>query len=174
MWAIVFCLYLHARADSYSWHHLASVNAVGMGRAYGRTLKIIEKDHEKYNGRLCHTIDAAIGAACTKAQGTAVRHPAPRRRCGITPVIQAGWNPFAPWLLATYGLLVLMGLVGKYGTDGWKRQLQSSLQSSRGGAALNNVRGLVTDRRALLARLTIIAIFLVIMALMDQKPSFGW
>ncbi len=51
----------------------------------------------------------------------------------IILVIQAVWNPFAPWLVATYCLLVLMSVVGKFGTDGWIRHFQSSLRFSWGG-----------------------------------------
>src|SRR5688500_11737863 len=31
----------------------------------------------------------------------------------VTLVVLAGWNPLAPWLLATYGLLALMSVIGR-------------------------------------------------------------
>ena len=90
----------------------------------------------------------------------------------VTMVVLAGWNPFAPWLLATYGLLALMSVIGRVST-GWRRQVQANLQPVAGGATLAGVRELLGDRRALLARWAVIAIFLTIMMLMQQKPSFG-
>jgi hypothetical protein len=36
----------------------------------------------------------------------------------VTMVVQAGWNPFAPWLLATYGLLALMSIIGRIAPAG--------------------------------------------------------
>ncbi len=91
---------------------------------------------------------------------------------GITLVALAGWSPFAPWLVATYGLLVLMNVVGRVGND-WQRRLEGALRLDEGGAALADVRSVLVDRRALLARLAIITIFFMIMMLMQEKPSFG-
>ena len=91
---------------------------------------------------------------------------------GITMVAMAGWSPLAPWLVATYGLLVLMSVVGRVGND-WRRRLEGALRIDGGGAALADVRSILVDRRALLARLAVIAIFFMIMMLMAEKPSFG-
>ena len=91
----------------------------------------------------------------------------------IALVILARWNPLAPWLVATYGLLVLMSVVARFGTEAWQRQLQSTLRPQTGGVALADVRGLLADRPALLARLAIIAIFLTVIVVMREKPSFG-
>ncbi len=85
----------------------------------------------------------------------------------VTMVVLGGWNPLAPWLLATYGLLALMSVVGRTATS-WHQQIQAVLQPDGSGRALANVRGLLLDRRALLARVTIIAILftmLVVVAL---------
>ena len=91
---------------------------------------------------------------------------------GITLVVLAGWSPFAPWLVATYGLLVLMSVVGRVG-NAWQRRLEGALGLDGGGAALADVRAVLVDRRALLARLAVIAIFFTIIMLMQAKPSFG-
>ncbi len=91
---------------------------------------------------------------------------------GITMVIMAGWNPLAPWLVATYGLIVLMNGVGRIGNDWW-RQLEGALRMGASGASIADVRAVLADRRALFARLAVIAIFFTIVALMQQKPSFG-
>jgi hypothetical protein len=90
----------------------------------------------------------------------------------VTMVVRAGWNPFAPWLLATYGLLALMSVIGRVATS-WRRQVQTTLQPAAGAATLAGLRELLGDRRALLARWAVIAIFLTIMLLMQHKPSFG-
>ncbi len=42
---------------------------------------------------------------------------------GISMVVMAGWSPFAPWLVATYGLLALMRGIGRVG-KAWRRQLE--------------------------------------------------
>ena len=34
---------------------------------------------------------------------------------GVVLVVLAGWNPFAPWLLVTYSLLVVMSIIGRIG-----------------------------------------------------------
>ena len=91
---------------------------------------------------------------------------------GITMVVMAGWSPVAPWLVATYGLLVLMSAVGRIGNH-WRRQLEGTLRIGASGPSLVDVRAVLVDRRALLARLAVIAIFFVIVALMQHKPSFG-
>ena len=91
---------------------------------------------------------------------------------GITLVVLVGWSPFAPWLVATYGLLVLMRIVGRVGNE-WRRRLEGALRLDEGGAALADVRSVLVDRRALLARLAVIAIFFTIIMLMEEKPSFG-
>ena len=44
----------------------------------------------------------------------------------VTMVVLASWNPFAPWLLATYGLLALMSLIGRVSTA-WRSQVQTTL-----------------------------------------------
>jgi uncharacterized membrane protein len=90
---------------------------------------------------------------------------------GLGMVVLAGWNPFAPWLLATYGLLVLMSVIGRAATA-WQGQVRSLLAAS-GGAAVADTQALLVDRRALVARLAIIAIFWTIRILMNQKPTFG-
>ncbi len=91
----------------------------------------------------------------------------------VALVVIAGWNPLAPWLVATYGLLALMSVIGWIGTGPWQRNLQSVLRPGAGNAVLAEVRRLLVDRRALLARLAVIAIFLVIIGVMQAKPSFG-
>lgn len=91
---------------------------------------------------------------------------------GITMVVMAGWSLFEPWLVATYGLLGLMSVVGRVG-NAWRRQLEGALRLDIGGGVLADVRSVLVDRRALLARLSIIAIFFTIMMLMQEKPSFG-
>ena len=91
---------------------------------------------------------------------------------GIAMVVMAEWSPFAPWLVATYGLLALMNVVGRVGRD-WRRRLEGALQLD-GGGALADVRSILGDRRALLARLAVIAIFFTIMMLMREKPSFDF
>ncbi len=95
---------------------------------------------------------------------------------GITMVVMARWNPLAPWLVATYGLLALMSVVGRAGND-WRRRLDGALRIDGalgldGGAVLADVRSVLVDRHALLSRLAVIAIFFAIMMLMQQKPSF--
>ncbi len=91
---------------------------------------------------------------------------------GIAMVVMAGWSPFAPWLVATYGLLALMRGIGRVG-KAWRRQLEGALQFDGGSGALVDVRSVLVDRRALLARLAIIVIFFTIIAVMRAKPSFG-
>ena len=93
---------------------------------------------------------------------------------GIALVIMGRWNPLAPWLVATYGLFALMDVLGRVGTRPWQRQLRNMLQPQAGGAGLADVREILADRRAMLARWAIIAILLTIMTLMRTKPSFGF
>jgi hypothetical protein len=91
---------------------------------------------------------------------------------GIGLVIIGGWNPLAPWLVAAYGIFILMDVVGRVGTRPWQRQFQGMLAHAD-GAAMSDLRGLIAEPRAMLARWSIVALILVIMVLMRQKPSFG-
>jgi uncharacterized membrane protein len=91
---------------------------------------------------------------------------------GIALIIIGGWNPFAPWLVAAVGLFILMDVVGRVGMRPWQRQLQEMLADA-GGTGVADLRGVVTESRAMVARWSIIALLLVIMVLMRQKPSFG-
>ncbi len=91
---------------------------------------------------------------------------------GVALVVLGGWSPLAPWLVAAYGLLVLMSIVGRVSTS-WQQQVQSALQAGVGGVAQADLRAILTDRRAILARWAVIAIFLTIIAVMRTKLSFG-
>jgi uncharacterized membrane protein len=92
----------------------------------------------------------------------------------LAMLLLAGWSPFAPWLVATYGLLVLMSVVGSVGAGAWQRQLHGLMGAQAGITARAAMYELLVDRRALVARWAIIAIFLLIMIVMREKPSFGW
>ena len=91
---------------------------------------------------------------------------------GIALVIIGGWNPLAPWLVAAYGIFILMDVVGRVGTRPWQRQFQGMLAHAD-GAAMSDLRGLIAEPRAMLARWSIVVLLLVVMVLMRQKPSFG-
>ena len=91
---------------------------------------------------------------------------------GIALVIIGGWNPLAPWLIVAYGIFILMDVVGRVGTRPWQRQLQGMLAHAN-GPAIGDLRGLIAEPQAMLARWSIVALLLVIMVLMRQKPSFG-
>jgi uncharacterized membrane protein len=93
---------------------------------------------------------------------------------GVALVVMAGWDPLAPWLLVTYGLLVVMSVIGRMGTGPWQQHVQRVLQPSAGSVGVADVRALLADRRALLARVAVIVIFLTIIAVMRAKPSFGF
>ena len=90
---------------------------------------------------------------------------------GVALVVIAGWSPLAPWLVVAYGLLALMSIVGRVSTT-WQQQVQSALQPGAGVAAQAALRAILMDRRALLARWAVIAIFLTIIAVMRTKLSF--
>lgn len=93
---------------------------------------------------------------------------------GVVLVVLAGWNPLAPWLLATYSLLVVMSIIGRIGMVSWQRQVHTAFQLGEGHIMLADVRALLGDRRALAARVAVIAIFITIILVMREKPSFGW
>ena len=92
---------------------------------------------------------------------------------GVVMVVLAGWNPLAPWLLVTYSLLMVMSIIGRIGMVPWQRQMHHALHLSEGHMVLADVRALVADRRAIAARFAVIAIFIMIIIVMREKPSFG-
>ena len=91
---------------------------------------------------------------------------------GVALVVIGGWSPLAPWLVAAYGLLVLMSIVGRVSTR-WQQQVQGALQPGVGTVAQAGLHAILTDRRATLARWAVIALFLTIIAVMRTKLSFG-
>src|SRR3712207_5335945 len=70
----------------------------------------------------------------------------------LAMLLLAGWSPFAPWLVATYGLLVLMSVVGSIGTGAWQRQLHGLMRADAVITARAAMYDLLVDRRALVAR----------------------
>ncbi len=93
---------------------------------------------------------------------------------GVILVVLAGWNPLAPWLLVTYSLLMVKSIIGRIGMVPWQRQLHSAFQLGEGRMVLADVRALLADRCAFVARFAVIAIFITIIVVMREKPSFGW
>ena len=91
---------------------------------------------------------------------------------GIVLVIMGGWSPLAPWLVAAFSLFVLTDVIGRIGTRPWQHQLQGMLAQAN-GAVVGDLQGRLAQPRAMFARWFILALLLVIMVLMRQKPSFG-
>jgi uncharacterized membrane protein SirB2 len=92
---------------------------------------------------------------------------------GIALVGLGGWQPFAPWLVVSYSLIVAMIVVGNVGQDPWQRRLDRMLYESKDAGSVAVLRTALRDLRALVARLLVLALLLSVIMVMNLKPSFG-
>jgi len=88
---------------------------------------------------------------------------------GIALFFLGRW-PLTAWLIASLALIALLMLVERRVVSSWQQRAKASLDSE---PSRPEIRALMADRRALVGRLTNIAIFAVIATLMTLKPQFG-
>jgi len=87
---------------------------------------------------------------------------------GIGLVFVGGWSLLTPWLVASLVLIaVMMAVEGKY-VRSWEQETRSALREM---VAADKIRISVRQRRALIGRLAIIALFAIVALLMVTKPD---
>lgn len=87
---------------------------------------------------------------------------------GIALVILGGWSLLTPWLLLAFALIAALVVVEGRLVRPWETRLRPALRSASAETALPTI---VTDRRALAGRLTMIALFALIILTMRTKPD---
>ena len=89
---------------------------------------------------------------------------------GITLVYVGGWPLLTPWLLASLALIAVLMTVGRLFVSPWQAKIQSALSADISGAPLKTF---ISDKTALIGRAAMIALFVLIVALMTEKPDLG-
>lgn len=89
---------------------------------------------------------------------------------GIAVVYLGGWSLLTPWLLVSFALIAALMTVDSKLVRPWATQAQTAL---RGAVSAVEVKTFAGDRRALFGRLTMIALFALIVALMTTKPELS-
>ncbi len=90
---------------------------------------------------------------------------------GIALVILGGWSLLTPWLLCSFGLIVLLITVESIFVRPWITKVRRLPEV--GGSDVG-VRAILTDNRALLGRLTMIILFSLVVLMMRIKPELNW
>ena len=89
---------------------------------------------------------------------------------GVIAALTGQINPFAPWLLLSYGVFVLAVVVGSTITDPWTARLGEAATASAGGGPSEELRTIVAEPRARWATVALMVIVAVIVFLMVVKP----
>ena len=87
---------------------------------------------------------------------------------GIATMNTGGWSETSPWLLATYGLLVLVALMDGAVLGPWRKQVE---RSSRESSQEESITLLLRSRRPVVYAWTTTLVMFAIVSLMVLKPS---
>jgi hypothetical protein len=90
---------------------------------------------------------------------------------GATAGIVNGYNMLAPWLLATYALVLAVFAGGILVTDPWTRHVESMATASADGPASPELHSAVHARAPYIVMWMSVAVDFTIVALMVFKPG---
>ncbi|MDR6425709.1 divalent metal cation (Fe/Co/Zn/Cd) transporter [Variovorax paradoxus] len=89
---------------------------------------------------------------------------------GIALVFLGGWPLWTPWLLAAFAVIAAAMVVRSEFVAPWESRVESALG---GKASDEQVGAFASERSAFVGRVSVIALFGVVAALMTMKPSFA-
>ena len=93
---------------------------------------------------------------------------------GIAALITGGWAGTAPWLLATYALLVAVGVLDGGLLGPWRKRVERALASAEAASLPSpELHALLCSARPVSYAWLATAAFVAVVALMVLKPSFG-
>ncbi|WP_095778925.1 hypothetical protein [Mesorhizobium sp. WSM3868] len=86
---------------------------------------------------------------------------------GIALLYLGGWSLTTPWLLLSFALIAIMMVVSRRFVQPW----QAKFQAAVAGGTRAELGALAGDRKALIGRVAVIALFALIAAVMMLKPD---
>lgn len=89
---------------------------------------------------------------------------------GAGTAITGGWGLFPAWLVLAYALIVLTFVLGKMFVLPWQNRVQV-VMSNPAGVSVAELQSLLRERRAILGRWLVVAVFIGIVMVMRIKPS---
>lgn len=89
---------------------------------------------------------------------------------GVIATLTGQFNPFAPWLLLSYGAFAMAMAVGVLITDPWVGRLEQAAAASPPDAASDELRAVVGDRRAKWGTAALMVLVATLVFLMVVKP----
>ncbi|AZO08779.1 MULTISPECIES: hypothetical protein [unclassified Mesorhizobium] len=88
---------------------------------------------------------------------------------GIALLYLGGWSLLTPWLLLSFALIAAMMVVNRRFVRPWQKKVQAAIAD----ASRSDLGALAGDRRALVGRVAVIALFALVGALMMLKPELA-
>jgi Predicted integral membrane protein (DUF2269) len=93
---------------------------------------------------------------------------------GVATLVTGGWSGTSPWLLATYGLLVLVAVLDGVLMGPWRRRVEQSFATlGPGSPPTADVSAALRSRQPAIYAWATTLVLAGITALMVLKPSFG-
>jgi hypothetical protein len=89
---------------------------------------------------------------------------------GVIAALTGQINPFAPWLLLSYGAFLLAMALGGLVTDPWTERLGAAAAASPADGPSEDLRAVVADPRARWATAGLMALVATLVFLMVVKP----
>lgn len=89
---------------------------------------------------------------------------------GAGTALTGGWGLFRPWLILAYLLIVLTFVLGKWFVLPWKKRVDAVMTNPK-GVVVGDLQHLLRDRRAVLGRWLVVAVFIGIVTVMRVKPN---
>ncbi|TIP03924.1 MAG: NAD(P)(+) transhydrogenase (Re/Si-specific) subunit beta [Mesorhizobium sp.] len=88
---------------------------------------------------------------------------------GIGLIYLGGWPLTTPWLLFSFVLIAIMMVVSRRFVRPWQQRFQAAVA----GASHADLDALAGDRRALVGRAAVLALFVLVAATMMLKPELA-
>lgn len=89
---------------------------------------------------------------------------------GAGTALTGGWGLFRPWLILAYLLIVLTFILGKWFVLPWKSRVDA-VMTNPNGIVVGDLQHLLRERRAVLGRWLVVAVFIGIVTVMRVKPN---
>jgi hypothetical protein len=89
---------------------------------------------------------------------------------GVATALTGGWGLFPSWLILAYTLIILTFVLGKLFVLPWKARVEK-LMANPAGVPVAELQSILRERRAILGRWLVVAVFIGIVMVMRLKPS---